>query len=384
MTIFFIFHFFTIRNSDRALYKNIKQYTHALKSTQTLERQPSTQLRKDARKDIWTQERVHFQVNADHSKLTLRQKKDKVEASEELENITCHNPIGKIVAKHGSFEYPEQQFLANQVICSHALGTLEAQKATLSTDETLLLEDGVMLKSADFSLQSRIALCEIQDKKQQIEFFKEIVIETLFGAKATGDKAIYLADHLRLYPEKPNTFCHLYYLDNCLQSNEIDFDLKNETIHCTHSEGTFQNTLLFRSKHLNIQKDAMVLSENVHLEQKNAFSIDSDSCSMTLDEESASRIEINHNVRFYSPQENETFAVADTMIYYPKEQTLILSAIAPKRVLFWQQGVRLSAPEIHIHQQQFEGKGDVRFTFNLEEQGMIDHHISKYLHIPFL
>ncbi len=381
--ILIVYHVVTIHPSDRILYQKIQQQTQLLRSSQSLERSPSTQLRKDARKDIWTQDRVHFQMNADHSKLTLKQKKDKVEASEELENIICENPVGKIIAKQGTFEYPEQHFLATQVTCTHSLGILEAQTATLqSPDETLVLDNGVDLKASDFSLHAKKAICEVQDRNQQIKFSQDIVFRSLFGAVATGDQAIYQADHLNLYSD--NNACHLHYLTHLLKAKVMVFDLKNQTILCMQPEGIFEKTLQFMAESLELKKETMTLSNHVHLEQENSFSIDADTCHITLNEKSPTRIEISNNVRFFSPQEKELYALADQINYYPQEQTLIFTAHAPKRVLFWQGGTSISAPEIRIHKELIQGIGDVRFTFNLEEQGLIDEHISKYLYFPFL
>jgi hypothetical protein len=375
--VLIVFKVVTIGPEDRKLYQTIQQQTQALNSTQALERNPSTQIRKEARKDIWTEDRLHFQMSADQSKLTLKQKKDKVEATEELENIICQNTFGKIVAKKGSFDYPDQQFHANQVTCTHALGILEAQTATLqSPDEKLILEEGVTLKSKDFSLHSKKAVCEIQNKNQQIEFFKEIVIQTILGFKATGDQAIYQNDHLNLFPETSHDFCHL--------AKNMDFDLKSETVYCKEPQGTFQNEIRFNADTLVLKKDQMALSDHVHLEQVNIFSIDCDSCIITLKENTPSQIEIHQNVRFVSKEHKETFGLADSILYFPQEQKFILSAIAPKRVLFWQEGKRISAPEICIQKHQIQGNGDVRFTFHVDEQNRIDQHFSKYLYIPFL
>lgn len=383
--VLIVFNIVTIRPQDRELYHTIQKQTHALNSTQALERNPSTQIRKEARKDIWTQDRVHFQMSADQSKLTLKQKKDKVEATEELENITCENTLGRIVAKKGSFDYPDQQFQASQVTCTHALGILEAQTATLqSPDEILILDEGVTLKSKDFSLHSKKAICEVQNKNQQIEFFKEIVIQTILGLKATGDQATYQNDHLNLFPETSHDFCHLYYQNNYLLAKKIDFDLINETVHCAEPQGSFQNEIQFTADTLVLKKDQIALSNHVHLEQANTFSIDCDSCMITLNENNPTQIEIHQNIRFASKANKETFGLADSILYFPLEQKLIFSAVPPKRVLFWQEGKRISAPEISIQKDQIQGNGDVRFTINVDEQNRIDQHLSKYLYIPFL
>jgi hypothetical protein len=72
-------------------------------------------------------------------------------------------------------------------------------------------------------------------------------------------------------------------------------------------------------------------------------------------------------------------AIADTITYNPIDKTVLLSTIAPKKVLFWQEGLRMSAPEVLLHQDKIEGLGHVHFTFTLEEQNTIDNLFGKYL-----
>jgi hypothetical protein len=72
-------------------------------------------------------------------------------------------------------------------------------------------------------------------------------------------------------------------------------------------------------------------------------------------------------------------AIADTVTYNPVDKTILLSTIAPKKVLFWQEGLRMSAPEVLIRQDQIQGLGNVHFTFTFEEQNAIDKVFEKYL-----
>lgn len=81
----------------------------------------------------------------------------------------------------------------------------------------------------------------------------------------------------------------------------------------------------------------------------------------------------------------ESFAAADSFVYNLPEQTATLFCETPsKKVLFWQEGLHLSAAEIKISPSPegglgaIEGLGDVRFSFNLEEQDFIQNLIGKY------
>lgn len=127
--------------------------------------------------------------------------------------------------------------------------------------------------------------------------------------------------------------------------------------------------------------------KNVHIEQGNKFSIDAETAIIRLNHRKIDLVEISHNVRLFSPciQNKDTFALADQIQFNPEKQILILKAANSKRVLFWQEGITLSAPEIHIqkdpitNEEFIQGKGDIHFTFSTEEQNIIDQFISKYL-----
>jgi len=96
-------------------------------------------------------------------------------------------------------------------------------------------------------------------------------------------------------------------------------------------------------------------------------------------------LSLSGNVRLLSAkiQGKETFALADKLIYNPRDKTLLLSS--EKRVLFWQEGSCLSASAIRIHRDpvtqldSIEGVGDVHFAFDLEEENAIQQLLGKYL-----
>jgi lipopolysaccharide export system protein LptA len=356
-------------------------------------------------------------MHSDHSKLLVQQQKDKIEALEEMEGITCFSPLSnqeeqklKVLAKTGFYEYPSQNLVANFVECFHELGHLQAQKATLTKpengkDSLLFLESGVHFKMEEgpqaLSIQSNEAQCALSSQKflslnpkQDIEFMHEIKIQFAEGVLAFGGLAIYKKASLSLYPETSKSHCSLTQNDHILYAEKMHFDLAQENLHCEKiqtlfplEEGAFlditSDTLLWEK-----QKEKIALKTQVRMEQKTSFLILSDAADLFLKEENQlEMIEITENVRMFSNQiqNKESFAVADKIQFFPEDQRMTLTATSPKRVLFWQEGVSLSAPEIHIQKDPatkepfVQGKGDVHFTFTLEEKNIIDQFISKYL-----
>lgn len=103
--------------------------------------------------------------------------------------------------------------------------------------------------------------------------------------------------------------------------------------------------------------------------------------SITHDTLQLSSLTLSGNVRLFShhPQQPMRCGLADRLTYSLTTKTLILSANPGKKVLFWDesQGMRLSAPEVHIthdpetKQQHIKGVGAVQFAFTPDEQNKI-------------
>jgi hypothetical protein len=123
----------------------------------------------------------------------------------------------------------------------------------------------------------------------------------------------------------------------------------------------------------------VTLSQHVHIEQPGQLHLEADLGVLTLNEYEPALITLTGNVRLVSSLlAKESYALADTLTYDPQAKTLLFSA--EKRVLFWQEGLSLSAPQVLIHQDQtVEGQGDVHFAFDLEEQNYIDQLFRRYL-----
>jgi hypothetical protein len=94
-----------------------------------------------------------------------------------------------------------------------------------------------------------------------------------------------------------------------------------------------------------------------------------------------SLLTLKGNIRLFShdPLKPLRFGSADRLTYSLTTRTLILSANPGKKVLFWDetQGIRLSAPEVHIvydserKEQSVKGIGAVQFSFTPEEQSRL-------------
>lgn len=86
-------------------------------------------------------------------------------------------------------------------------------------------------------------------------------------------------------------------------------------------------------------------------------------------------------------EKGTSYGMADKVVYFPVEQHCILTADDEHNVLFWNEAdsIRLSASEIHIEedprteQYHVEGKGKVRFTFDMEGEDVLKKFLSKYL-----
>lgn len=95
------------------------------------------------------------------------------------------------------------------------------------------------------------------------------------------------------------------------------------------------------------------------------------------------------SVRFLAEQENShSFGIADLITYYPTDKQVVLNSLSSQRVLLWHDddSLRLSAKEVHIrhdsvnHTQIAEGIGDVRFSFDPQEENQMRklfHHFLK-------
>ncbi len=339
-SIVIILHLTRITSNDQLFYQKLMEETHELHASDTLERHPNYQSRDLSQKELWLDSkkaRHCIEVKADHSELFIHQKQKAIQAEETLKDLVFELESAAIHAKEGSFQYPSSDFFLKEVVISHHLGTIEATKAYLhinpeNADESLLwFEEHTSFASQGsipLSICSQSALCTLSEpsKNEKIEFFDQVELKSSQGLSAKSSFAIY-EDGLLMLRDSRFVF---------LQDDEGRF-----TIHADQLD-------------LLSQEEEVLIKGNIHL-----FS---------------SKI-----------QNKQSFALADQIRFDPTTRTLLLSAEKPKRVLFWQEGIRLSAPEISIEkdpltrEDKIQGKGDIRLTFNLEEENIIQQFMQKYL-----
>ncbi len=375
----------TIRSSTCSMYQEMMHKNKETLSLRTLERYPTYQVRKNTQKEIWKPNRSALpwmRLKSNQSKLTLKQKKNQLDIVEEIQDISCslqkQDATLKCFANSGSYYYPNHQLLLNQVDCAfprlyhlkadqanydsdkitfsnnvsitHPLGLLYANKATVDciSDKTkphqILLENGVhanmKLPDKNVSIQSLEAECLLAPAfsllpSEEIRFSKTITIQ-IVAPKAnpitvTGGIAIYKLDSFTVYPEFPQTHCRIDLCQNKsfslahLEAEKIQFQSNKKQILCHHTKG------------------------------------------------------------FITVDEKPGFLVADHILFDTEKNSFILSSNTPQKVLFWQDGFSLSAPQIQINKnpttkkETVQGIGDTRFQLTKEEQTIINTIISKYL-----
>jgi hypothetical protein len=118
--------FIRLQPIDSVSYRNLVQTSAELRARKALEREPIHQLRQGVQKDIWTfhdKKRLQLRLKSETSHLHLTQKKGKMEAVENLQNIECliqeaihpTQQIRRFVAKEGIYHFPSHQFLTDVV-----------------------------------------------------------------------------------------------------------------------------------------------------------------------------------------------------------------------------------------------------------------------------
>jgi|GEM_PF-3287767 len=324
--------FVFIHPAGEAYYHQLSQESTRQHSRQALEKQPAYQLRTGVQKDIWTldgTERLHARLRSAHSELVLKQKGKKFEAVEKLQNLQCWiqeqiDPLLKLQkVRHLSAEEGSYHFPSQR---------FHTQNAHLS-----------FFRLPNTSLPQTI---------------------------------------------EASPFLHGI-------AQEMRGDLLHDDLQCKNPSGYFipddeTDPLCFSSQTLFWEKssDRITLAGDVSLEQPDKFIVQSDKALLTMQEETTpSLCYFTGHVQFFAPhlEDKPSFALADTLVLYPFSQTLVLASTSPKRVLFWQEGFSLSAPEVHLHknpithQESVEGKGDVHFSFDSEEKNLIQELLSKYL-----
>ncbi|MBX9744302.1 MAG: hypothetical protein K2X08_03725 [Chlamydiales bacterium] len=140
------------------------------------------------------------------------------------------------------------------------------------------------------------------------------------------------------------------------------------TCHFTMAEGYY----CFPSEKL--------IAKNLHLSIGDTCLIKADEAEIT-DLHKPFQLQGNIHFTSLSQQDKNIYALADSASYCPKTRIFILNGSKEKNVLCYQDAHRFSAPQLYIHQdtKTIEAKGDVRFSFSMEEKTSFEHIFSRYL-----
>jgi lipopolysaccharide export system protein LptA len=228
------------------------------------------------------------------------------------------------------------------------------------------------------SEHSELILTQKKDKTEIIEELQKIRCAVENDFTLTADEGIYAYPSHQFIAQKN---CHLTQNENHIDGTRIHLDLASEIVTYENPKGTC-GTLNFTAKQLIWKKKEgkLYLTDHVTIDQPDQFTLLADEGVLTLNQLHPAELILKGNVRLLSSriQDKNSYAIADTLIYDPILKTLLFTA--DKKVLFWQEGLSLSANQIFIRSDQtVEGRGDVHFTFDLEEQNFIDKLFKQYL-----
>lgn len=234
--------------------------------------------------------------------------------------------------------------------------------------------------------------------QEEVEIFFDMM-------RAEGGKAIFkrhqldeekkFLGFLDLFPSLPNSHCHLFHDQGEIIAKSVRFDLLKNHLFFESPKGklNLSEPLFFSSKNLTWQKKEglWVFEEQVFLNNASFF-LSADKASLVYglkNEEFPESILFEGNVHFISKESlpMKTVGFAESVRYFPSEKKLVLKSPAPKKVLLLQEenSLQLTAPEIHISKDPFtskeqaQGIGEVRFTFQTEEEKKLVEFFEKHL-----
>lgn len=248
---------------------------------------------------------------------------------------------------------------------------------------------------AEFTPSHKTALSLFDLQTMVFQGEVEIFFDRL---KAEGGKAIFKRhslDHekkwmgsIDLYPTLPEIYCRLFHDQAEIYSKNVRFDLQKNSLFFNEPKGKllFHDPMFFSAKQLTWKKneDLWVFDEKVTL-NSSSFFLSSDHASLVyeLKNEEPESILFVGNVHFISKDNlpKKSVGSADEVRYFPAEKKLILKSCSPKKVLLLQEenSLQLTAPEIHIINDQAQGIGNVRFTFQSDEEKKLMEFFENYL-----
>jgi hypothetical protein len=223
----------------------------------------------------------------------------------------------------------------------------------------------------------------ILQKNEQLEG-----VEELKNLRCTLEDDLILTAEEGIYAFPSHSFsaqknCHLAKEDNYIDGTFLDLNLEKGILTYDNPVGHLSSGPFdFTAKKLTWYKKTgkILLEEDVTIYRQDKTIINAEKATLALHEFEPLLFEMEGHVQLISSELNEkkSFAIADKLIYHPIEETLVFSSA--KRVLFWQDGLSLSAPEVLISKDQsVVGLGDVHLSFDLEEQNSINALFKQYL-----
>lgn len=227
---------------------------------------------------------------------------------------------------------------------------------------------------------SHLKISQKRDKIEATEVLKKIHCAIPNGFRLLADTGIYTYPSHQFIAEEN---CRLLQNKNQIDGTRIHLDLIEETVLYENPRGKIALGLFdFTAQTLFWEKNGelLYLIDDVCIKQTEDMTFLAKKGTVYLEEFEPKLVVLEGNVRLISSriQGKESYAMADRLTYDPSEKTLLFSA--DKRVLFWQDGLTMSATEVLVRENQtIEGYGNVHFTLDLEEQNCIDEFFKQYL-----
>ncbi len=228
------------------------------------------------------------------------------------------------------------------------------------------------------SSQSELFLTQNKDKIELLERLQNVRCH-LEDNILTAEEGTYTFPSNQFALQKN---CRILQKENVIEGPSIHIDLAKELLVYENPQGRFPSAncnlragqLIWHKK-----EERLALLDRVKIEEPGHFTLTADAGDVALEQLTPKQLCLSDHVQFVGLiQDKESFALADCATYCPKDKTLVLKS-NPKGI-FWQEGFSLSAAEITIRDQQtVEGRGDVHFALDLEEQNSIDNLIQSYL-----
>lgn len=227
------------------------------------------------------------------------------------------------------------------------------------------------------SEHSELILAQQKEKVEAVEQLQQIRC-------AIGDEILTADEGIYTYPSHQFTAqnnCRIAHSENHIDGTRIHFDLTQEIVTYENPKGYLAPFHFTADKLIWHKKEGkLYLTNRVTIEQPDHTTLLADRGDLTLNQLQPLLLTLEGNVRLISHhiEDKGSYAAADTLIYHPLEKTILLTA--DRKVLFWQEGLALSATEVLIRPDHtVEGHGDVHFTFDLAEQNYIDELFKQYL-----